>query len=62
MRGEAKIFGPYQSNLETLADDISFDLYRCSGFHLSESNVLLTSTVLFSALRPKWIEAVGNRS
>ena len=62
MCGEAKIFHPYQSNLETLADDIRFDLYRCSGFHLSESNVFLTSTVLFSALRPKWIEAAGDRS
>ena len=49
MCSEATMFDPYQSNLEALANDIRFDFYRCSGFHLSESNVLLTSTILFSS-------------
>jgi hypothetical protein len=62
MCSEATMFDPYQSNLEALSDDIRFDLYRYSGFHLSESNVFLISTVLFSALLPRWIEAAGDRS
>ena len=42
MCSEARMFDPYQSNLEALADDIRFDLYRYPGVHLSESNVFLS--------------------
>ena len=62
MRGEARIFDPYQSNSETLADDTRFDLYRCPGVHLSGSNVFLTSMILLLALRPRWIDAAGDHS
>ena len=62
MCSEARLFDPYQSNPEALADDTRFDLYRYPGVHLSESNVFLTSMILLSALRPRWIDAAGDRS
>ena len=32
MCNEARMFDPYQSNLEALADDTRFDLYPCQAF------------------------------
>ena len=52
MCSEARMFAPYHSNPEALADDARFDLYRYPGVHLSGSNVFLTSTILLLA-RPR---------
>jgi hypothetical protein len=62
MCSEARMFNPYQFNLDGLADDTRFDPYHCPGVHLSGSNVLLTSTILLFAIRARSFDAAGDHS